>query len=42
MKHQIVSTDLRTDLIVTAVALSTVAACAVIGFMFTFVIAPFS
>jgi hypothetical protein len=41
MKHQIVSTDLRTDLIVTAVALSTVAACAAIGFMFTFVIAPF-
>jgi hypothetical protein len=41
MKHQIISTDLRTDLAVTAIALSTVAVCAVIGFMFNLVIAPF-
>jgi len=41
MKHQIISTDLRTDLAVTAIALSAVAVCAVIGFMFNLVIAPF-
>jgi hypothetical protein len=41
MKHQIISTDLRTDLLVTAIALGTVVACVVIGFMFTFAIAPF-
>ena len=41
MKHQIITTDLRTDLVVTTVAISAVAACAVLGFMLTFVIAPF-
>jgi hypothetical protein len=41
MKHQIISTDLRTDLLVTIIALGTAAACVVIGFMFSFVIAPF-
>jgi hypothetical protein len=41
MKHQIISTDLRTDLAVTTIALSVVAVCAVISFTFTLVIAPF-
>jgi hypothetical protein len=41
MKHQIIRTDLRTDLLVTTIALGTVVACAVVGFMFTFVTAPF-
>ena len=41
MKHQIISTDLRTDLLVTTIALGTVVACVVIGFVFTFAIAPF-
>jgi hypothetical protein len=41
MKHQIKSADLRTDLLVTTIALGTVVACVVIGFMFTFAIAPF-
>ncbi|MGA9006235.1 MAG: hypothetical protein WB495_04925 [Xanthobacteraceae bacterium] len=41
MKHQIISSDLRTDLLVTTIALGTVVACAVVGFMFTFVTAPF-
>ena len=41
MKCQITSTNLRTDLLVTTIALGTVAACAVIGFMFTLAIAPF-
>ena len=41
MKHQIVSTDLGTDLAVTTIAFGVVAACAVIGFMFNLVIAPF-
>ncbi|MGA7430678.1 MAG: hypothetical protein WBQ24_18495 [Xanthobacteraceae bacterium] len=41
MKHQIISTDLRTDLAVTTIALGAVAVCAVIGFMFNLVIAPF-
>jgi hypothetical protein len=41
MKHQIMSADLRTDLAVTTIALSAVAVCAAIGFMFNLVIAPF-
>ena len=41
MKHQIISTDLQTDLAVTTIALSAVAVCAVIGFMFNLVIVPF-
>jgi hypothetical protein len=41
MKRQIISADLRTYLAVTTVALSAVAVCAVIGFMFNLVIAPF-
>jgi hypothetical protein len=41
MKHQIISTDLRTDLVVTTIALSAVAMFAVMGFMLTLVIAPF-
>jgi len=41
MKHQIISADLRTDLAVTTIALSAVAVCALIGFMFNLVIAPF-
>jgi hypothetical protein len=47
MKHQIITTDLlittdlRTDLVVTTIAVGAVAACSVIAFMFTFVIAPF-
>jgi hypothetical protein len=41
MKHQILSTDLRTDMAVTSIALSVVAVCAVVGFMFNLVIAPF-
>jgi hypothetical protein len=41
MKHQIISTDLRTDLAVTTIALSAVAACVAIGFMLDLVIAPF-
>ncbi len=41
MKHRIIGTDLRTDLAVTTIALSAVAVCAVIGFMFNLVIAPF-
>ena len=42
MKYQITSTDLRTDLAVTTIALGTVAVCAVMGFMLNLVaIAPF-
>jgi hypothetical protein len=41
MKNHIITTDLQTDLVVTTIALSAVAVCAVIGFMFTLVIAPF-
>ena len=40
MKHQMISTDLRTDLAVTTIALSAVAVFAMIGFMINFVIAP--
>jgi hypothetical protein len=40
MKNQIIDADLWTDLEVTAIALSAVVAFAVIGFMFTLVIAP--
>jgi hypothetical protein len=40
MKHQIINADLRTDLEVTAIALSAVAVFASIAFMFSFVIAP--
>ncbi len=41
MKHQIITTDLQTDLVVTTIAVGAVAMCAVIGFMFTFVVTPF-
>ena len=41
MKHRITTTELRTDLMVTTIALGAVAVCAVIGFMFALVIAPF-
>jgi hypothetical protein len=41
MKQQMITRDLRTDLVVTTIAVGAVAACGVIGFMFTFVIAPF-
>ena len=41
MKHRIITTELRTDLMVTTIALGAVAVCAVIGFMFALVIAPF-
>ena len=41
IKLQIMSADLRTDLAVTTIALSAVAVCAAIGFMFNLVIAPF-
>jgi hypothetical protein len=41
MKHRIITTDLRTDLVVTTIVLGTVAVCAVISFTFTLVIAPF-
>jgi hypothetical protein len=41
MKHQIISTDLETDLAVTTIAICVVVACAVIGFIFNLVIAPF-
>jgi hypothetical protein len=41
MKYQIISTDLWTDLTVTSIALSAVTVCAVIGFIFNLVIAPF-
>ena len=41
MKHPIFSADLRTDLAVTTIALSVVATCTAIGFMFSLVIAPF-
>ena len=41
MKHQVMNGDLRTDLEVTAIALSAVTVFVVIGFMFNLVIAPF-
>ncbi len=41
MKHQIMSTDLRTDLTVTSIVLSVAAVCAVMGFMLNLVVAPF-
>ena len=41
MRHRIITTELRTDLMVTTIALGAVAVCAVIGFMFALVIAPF-
>jgi hypothetical protein len=41
MKHQIISTGLRTDLAVTTIALGIVVICAVVSFTFTLVIAPF-
>jgi len=41
MKYQIISTDLRTDLAVTSIALGAATVCAVIGFMLNLVIAPF-
>ena len=41
MKHQIIGTDLRTDLAVTMIALSAVAMFAAIGFTLNLVIAPF-
>jgi hypothetical protein len=37
MKHPIMSTDLPTDLLVTTIALGTVAVCAAVGFMFILV-----
>jgi hypothetical protein len=40
MKHRLITTDLRTDLLVTTIALSAVAVCAVVGFIFISV-APF-
>lgn len=39
MKHQIITTDLRTDLMVTTIAVGALAAFSAIGFMFTLVIA---
>ena len=39
MKHQIITTDLRTDLMVATIAVGALAAFSAIGFMFTFVIA---
>lgn len=41
MKDRIITTNLRTDLVVITVALGAVAVCAVIGFLFILVIAPF-
>ena len=41
MKHRIITTDLRSDLMVTTIALSAVAVGAVIGFVLTLVIAAF-
>ena len=41
MKYKIISTDLRTDLAVTSIALSAVTVCAAIGFLFNLVVAPF-
>jgi len=41
MKYQIMSTDLRTDLAVTSIALGAATVCVVIGFMLNLVIAPF-
>jgi hypothetical protein len=41
MKHRIIATDLRTDLVVITIVLGAVAVCVVIGFMFVLVIAPF-
>jgi hypothetical protein len=41
MKHRIIATDLRTDLVVITVVLGAVAVCVVIGFLFILVIAPF-
>jgi hypothetical protein len=41
MKHLIISSDLRTDLAVTTIALSVVATCTVFAFVLNLVIAPF-
>jgi hypothetical protein len=41
MKRRVITTDVRTDLVVTTLALGAVAMCVVIGFMVNFVIAPF-
>jgi hypothetical protein len=41
MKRRIITTDLRTDLMVTTLALVAVLVCTAVGFMFTLVIAPF-
>lgn len=41
MKHQMIRTDLQTDLAVTTIAFGVVTVCAVIGFMLNLVVVPF-